>query len=330
MLYTGAVPWITGAGEADMKTHHRGSTFVVALVAVLVVALVAIGLTGSLPTLPGSSSGEQLASRIGTLEQRNVELQQQLDNQNLSVRNYEDQLAFYRARASGAVTGSLSDAPGTVIGSASLEAPAVLQRTVYEQDGPFVSQRTEQGGSLLNVSVEIKPGEGRVLVNTTPLMGTNFQDAAILAAAVAEKKTGKDLSDSDVIVSIVAEDQVPAVDGGSAGALMTLLMISAIKKTQPQDGLIMTGTIDQDGAVGAIGGVEDKAKAAKEAGKTLLLLPRENSQLVRYTEQTSNYYGHTIVQRVPEQVDAKQYIESTIGIRVEYVDTIDDVLGYVD
>ncbi len=217
-----------------------------------------------------------------------------------------------------------------MIGTASLEAPAVLQKTVYERDGPFVSQRTEQEGSLLNVSVEIKPGEGRVLVNTTPLMGTNFQDAAILAAAVAEKKTGKDLSNSDVIVSIVAEDQVPAVDGGSAGALMTLLMISAIEKTQPQDDLIMTGTIDQDGAVGAIGGVVDKATAAKEAGKTLLLLPRENSQLVRYTEQTGNYYGHTIVQRVPEQVDAKQYIESTIGIRVEYVDTIDDVLGYVD
>jgi predicted S18 family serine protease len=217
-----------------------------------------------------------------------------------------------------------------VIGSASLEAPAVLQNTVYEQDGPFVSQRIEQEGSLLNVSVEIKPGEGRVLVNTTPLMGTNFQDAAIIAAAVAEKETGKDLSDSDVIVSIVAEDQVPAVDGGSAGALMTLLMISAIEKTQPQDNLIMTGTIDKDGNVGAISGVVEKATAAKEAGKALLLMPRENSQLVRYTEQTRDYHGYSVVQRVPERVDAKEYIESTIGIRVEYVDTIDDVLGYAD
>ncbi|MEN6342848.1 MAG: S16 family serine protease [Methanospirillum sp.] len=312
-----------------MKPDHLIPILVVALVAVLAVALVAIGLTGSLPSIAGNAGEQQLVDRIGTLEHRNIELQQQLDQQNLSVRSYEDQLAFYRGKASGPITGSLSDAPGVVIGSASLEAPAVLQKTVYEQDGPFVSTRTEQEGSLLNVSVEIKPGEGRVLVNTTPLMGTNFQDAAILAAAVAEKKTGKDLSDSDVIVSIVAEDQVPAVDGGSAGALMTLLMISAIEKTQPQGDLIMTGTIDKDGNVGAIGGVVEKATAAKEAGKTLLLLPRENSQLVQYTEQTRNYYGHTFVQSIPEQVDAKEYIESTIGIRVEYVDTIDDVLGYV-
>jgi len=313
-----------------MKQDHLISALVVALVVVFAVAIVAIGLTGSLPSVGGNASEEQLVDRIGALEQRSIELQQQLDQQNLSVRSYEDQIAFYRGKASGAITGSLSDAPGVVIGSASLEAPAVLQKTVYEQNGPFVSPRTEQEGSLLNVSVEIKPGEGRVLVNTTPLMGTNFQDAAILAAAVAEKKTGKDLSNSDVIVSIVAEDQVPAVDGGSAGTLMTLLMISAIEKTQPQGDLIMTGTIDKDGNVGAIGGVVEKATAAKEAGKTLLLLPRENSQLVQYTEQTRNYYGHTIVQSIPERVDAKEYIESTIGIRVEYVDTIDDVLGYVD
>ena len=37
--------------------------------------------------------------------------------------------------------------------------------------------------------------------------------------------------------------------------LMTLLMISAIDQTQPQDDLSMTGTIDQDGHVGMIGGV---------------------------------------------------------------------------
>jgi len=32
------------------------------------------------------------------------------------------------------------------------------------------------------------------------------------------------------------------------------------------------------------------------------------------------------MQRVPEQVDAKEYLESELGIRVEYVDTIEDVL----
>ncbi len=212
-------------------------------------------------------------------------------------------------------------------GTASLDAPAVLQRSITERDGPFMTERTEQIGSLLNMTVEIVPGRGRILVNTTPLMGEVFQDAANTAVYAAQKKTGRNLSASDVIVSIVAEDQVPAVDGGSAGALMTLLRISAIDGAQPRPDVILTGTMDQDGHVGAIGGVVEKATAAKESGKTLFLLPRENSQLVRYTERSRDYYGYSVVQRSPERVDAKQYVESEIGIPVEYVDTIDDVLG---
>jgi hypothetical protein len=31
---------------------------------------------------------------------------------------------------------------------------------------------------------------------------------------------------------------------------------------------------------------------------------------------------------VPEIVDAKEYVEANIGIRVEYVEDIDDVLKY--
>jgi len=294
---------------------------------VLIVALVASGCCSVPQSAATNGSEQQLLTRIDTLEQQNADLRQQLDQQNLSVRSYEDQLGFYRAQfGNGTCPLAGANAAGSIEGTASLDAPAVLQRSVYERDGPFMTERTEQVGSLLNVTVEIVPGRGRVLVNTTPLMGEVFQDAANTAVYAAQKKTGRDLSASDVIVSIVAEDQVPAVDGGSAGALMALLMISAIEGTQPRPDVILTGTIDQDGNVGAIGGVAEKATAAKEGGKTLFLLPRENSQIVRYTERSRDYYGYTVVQRVPERVDAKQYIESEIGIPVEYVDTIDDVL----
>ena len=299
----------------------------VLLVIVLIVALAASGCLGGSRTTATGGSEQQLLTRIGTLEQQNADLREQLDQQNLSVRNYEDQLAFYRAQlGNGTVASAGAGATGAIEGTATLEAPAVLQRSITERDGPFVTERTEQVGSLLNVTVEIVPGRGRVLVNTTPLMGEVFQDAANTAVYAAQKKTGRNLSASDVIVSIVAEDKVPAVDGGSAGALMTLLICSAIEGTQPRSDVILTGTIDQDGHVGAIGGVIEKATAAKQNGKTLFLLPRENSQLVRYSERTSDYYGYSVVRRVPERVDAKQYVETEIGIPVEYVDTIDDVL----
>ncbi len=300
----------------------------VLLAVVLCAALVASGCISGSRTAATNGSEQQLLNRIDALEQQNADLRQQLEQDNLTIRSYQNQLTFYRAQFGGNA-GVAPTVPGTgaaEIGSASLDAPAVMQRSVYERDGPFMTERTERVGALINVTSEVVPGRGRILVNTTPLMGEVFQDAAITAAYVAQQKTGRNLSKSDVIISIVAEDQVPAVDGGSAGALMTLLTIAAIQGWDPRSDMTLTGTIDQDGHVGAIGGVVEKATAAKEKGKTLFLLPRENSQLVRYTERTTDYYGYSVVQQVPERVDAKQYLESELGIRVEYVDTIDDVV----
>jgi putative transposase len=113
--------------------------------------------------------------------------------------------------------------------------------------------------SMMNISLEIKPGKGRILVDTKHLMGVVFQDAANTAVYAAQKKTGKDMT--------------------------------------------MTGTIDKDGHVGEIGGVIEKAKAAKDSGKNLILLSRENSRLIQYIEKARNFYGVTVIERVPEIID---------------------------
>jgi predicted S18 family serine protease len=160
-------------------------------------------------------------------------------------------------------------------------------------------------------------------------MGVIFQDAANTAVFVAENKTGRQLSSSDIIFSINAPDQTPGVDGPSAGALMTLLTISSIdNNTRLNDSIALTGTIDNEGNIGPIGGILEKAKAAKDGGKTLFLVPRENSELVTYKYVERKFGGLTVVERESETVDAKEYIEKSVGIRIEYVDTIDDVLRY--
>jgi len=53
---------------------------------------------------------------------------------------------------------------------------------------------------MINISAEIRSGEGRVLVQTKPLMGTVFQNAANTAVYVARNKIGMQLSISDVML----------------------------------------------------------------------------------------------------------------------------------
>lgn len=268
-----------------------------------------------------------LQERINSLEAEKEDLNAQISQDNVSLQSYASQLDFYRQQVNelGSSMGISSD---EYEGTASLQAPAVYQSIEEVIDGPFIRQIVTEKGSMMNISVEIDPGKGRVLVETKPLMGVVFQDAANTAVFVAQNMTDASLMSSDTIFSITAPGEIPAVDGPSAGALMALIMISALNHEQLNDSITLTGTIDQYGHVGAIGGVLEKAQAAKDGGKQLFLLPRENSRLVQYTYVEKNIGGFSLIERKPEIIDAKPYIEENIGIRVEYVDSIEDVMYY--
>lgn len=296
---------------------------------ILVVSLIAnISLAAMLFTA-GQGGDGRVQERLTALETSNADLQARLDQSNQSAEQAASQLAFYRSQLQIAstplVTGGGAGA-ARFSGTASLQAPAVMQRAVLNQSGRFITREIITEGSMINISVEVTPGRGRVLVQTSPLMGEVFQDAANTAVAVAEARTGVSLSESDAIISIVADDRVPSVNGPSAGALMTLLLISVLQQRPVRPDVTVTGTIDENGQIGAIGGVVEKATAAKASGKTLLLLSRENSRLTQYRDEARDYYGFQVVSQVPYQVDTKQYIESNVGIRIEYVDTIDDLV----
>jgi predicted S18 family serine protease len=274
------------------------------------------------------SQVQDMQAQINNLQQENENLQAQLNQDNESLKSYSSQLDTYRTKVYE-LENSSRTSPAGIEGFATLQGPAVYQKVQEDPSDPFGRQSVTEEGTLMNISVEIRPGKGRVLVQTTPLMGVVFQDAANTAVFVAENKTGKALTSSDIIFSVNAPGEIPGVDGPSAGALMTLLTVSAIDNKTLNDSITLTGTIDNNGNVGAIGGAFEKAQAAKAGGKTLFLIPRENSDLVTYKLVERHYGGITVTQREPETADTKEYIEQNVGIRVEYVDTIDDVLRYM-
>ena len=293
---------------------------------ILLIISLAVNLYLGFASLQGTPADvASFSDRVNMLEAENARLSMQVDRDNATIGGYQSQLGLYRLQLQD-LTGLLNVSPSGPVGSAVLQGPAVLQQVQYTGNGPFAQGQIIQSGVMLNITAEVKPGKGRVLVDTQPLMGVVFQDAANTAVYVAENRTGVSLAGSDVIFSISAPGQVPSVDGPSAGALMTLLVISAVEKKPVREDVTLTGTIDQNGNVGAIGGVIEKAQAAKEAGKSLILLPRTNANLLLYTQQTRQYYGFTVVQQIPATVDAKTYVEQNVGVPTQYVDTIDDVL----
>lgn len=210
--------------------------------------------------------------------------------------------------------------------SQSIAAVAVKQ--VVVSDGFF--QRTQYQGLVMNITVDIREGKGLVLVNTEIPAGVDFQTSARTAVKVAQESVpGADLSRRDVIFSITSNDkqgELPAVDGPSAGAAMTLLLISELQSKEINGSVLITGTIEPDGTVGPVGGVPEKALAAGQYGAKVLLVPKGEAV---YSEQAcQDHQQGPIVYRscTEEQKPLSPATEEKYGMKVIEVENISQAL----
>jgi len=75
----------------------------------------------------------------------------------------------------------------------------------------------------------------------------------------------------------VPEGAIPK-DGPSAGLAMIVSILSGVKGTLPAPSLAMTGEITLRGKILPVGGIKEKVLAARRAGITTIILPRENEK----------------------------------------------------
>ncbi len=214
-------------------------------------------------------------------------------------------------------------------GESSQSIAAVAVRPVVVSEGFF--QRTQYEGLVMNITVDMRDGRGLVLVNTEIPAGVDFQTSARTAVRVAEQYANADLSGKDVIFSIKSdnnESELEAVDGPSAGAAMTLLMISELQSKDIDGTILVTGTIEPDGTIGRVGRVPEKALAAGEFGAKLLLVPAgeavyESQSCQERQEGPFVYRGCT-----SEEKPLSPATEERYSMKVAEVENISQALEY--
>lgn len=207
---------------------------------------------------------------------------------------------------------------------------AVAVKTIPVTDGFF--QSVQYRGTVMDITVDIRDGgRGRILVNTAVPTGVDFQTSAKTAVSVAQSITGTDLSGRDVIFSISSRGNatdLQSVDGGSAGAAMTVLLVSELQNKSISRDVLMTGTINPDGTIGPIGGVEQKAEAAGQYGAKIFLVPQGQSL---YPAETcsENQQGPIVYRTCQSEMKPLTGItESKYGMKVEEVSNIRAALSY--
>lgn len=134
-------------------------------------------------------------------------------------------------------------------------------------------------GSTIEIETAVFPakekGQGSVRFNDTA--GSMAKDSVFNAASVIRKITDKDIRDYDIHVNIVGGGKI---DGPSAGAAITVCIISALLDKPIRQDVAVTGEISLRGKVKPVGGIFEKIYGARRKGIKLVVVPNENSKEV--------------------------------------------------
>jgi ATP-dependent Lon protease len=148
---------------------------------------------------------------------------------------------------------------------------------------------TEAGGDVLFIEATLLPGGNQNIILTGQL-GNVMQESARAALSHIRSRAGdlglspEFLAKHDLHVHVPA-GAIPK-DGPSAGVTMATAILSAARNQAVRQDVAMTGEITLSGLVLPVGGIREKALAARRFGIKTMILPALNEpDLVELPEE---------------------------------------------
>ena len=134
-------------------------------------------------------------------------------------------------------------------------------------------------GSTIEIETSVfeakEKGKGQVRFNDTA--GSMAKDSVFNAASVIRKTTNKDIKDYDIHVNIVGGGKI---DGPSAGAAITVCIISSLLDKPLRQDIAVTGEISLRGIIKPVGGIFEKIYGARRKGIKMVMIPSDNEKEV--------------------------------------------------
>lgn len=116
-----------------------------------------------------------------------------------------------------------------------------------------------------------KKGARKIRFNDTA--GSMAKDSVFNAASVIKRLTDKDINDYDIHVNVIGGGKI---DGPSAGAAITICIMSALLEKPIRQDLAITGEISLRGKIKPVGGIFEKIYGARRKGIKLVTVPKDN------------------------------------------------------
>ncbi|MFN7088608.1 MAG: S16 family serine protease, partial [Candidatus Paceibacteria bacterium] len=118
---------------------------------------------------------------------------------------------------------------------------------------------------------------GDLYISIYPKIGINTQDSAKTALdyVFAAKNLKRSMCDAHVKVHLPLSID-GYIDGPSGGAALAVMGVAALEGKQMKNDAMLTGTVDNKGNIGPVGGLYEKALIAKKSGLKFLITPPQS------------------------------------------------------
>lgn len=183
-------------------------------------------------------------------------------------------------------------------------------------------------GVALPLTVQKSAGNGETLIDINSLVfWFDTQQSIQTAKKVAQNITGENIGRFSLTYAIGAAN-ASIVEGPSAGAALAMATIAALENRTLAPDVMITGTIEPDGTIGEVGGILEKAAAAKQAGASLFLVPKGQgtktslTPVENCTEQDSIAYCTTRYKQIAGDISQQA------GIRIAEVSSVSEAEKY--
>ena len=205
------------------------------------------------------------------------------------VRNLERQLGTISRKVAARIATRPIDAPAiekTTVDREQVDdylGPARFKKEVaFRMSRPGVATGvawTETGGDVLFIEATLLPGGNQNIILTGQL-GNVMQESARAALSHLRARAGELGIPPDFLAKHDLHVHVPAgaipKDGPSAGVTMATAILSAARNRAVRQDVAMTGEITLSGLVLPVGGIREKALAARRFGIKTFILPALN------------------------------------------------------
>ncbi len=130
----------------------------------------------------------------------------------------------------------------------------------------------EYEGDIAELTLKTIPGDGKVLLETTPLTKIDTQLSTRMAKEIACDFLKINCNNYDFIYTIKSASSI--VGGPSAGSAMAIITVATLDNVKLDEDIAITGTINSGGIIGPVGGIKSKIKAAFDNGIKKVLIPK--------------------------------------------------------